>query len=108
MMSKNFIEIEMQSHAKGGGSFSCSADFVLDNVKIHFRRIPVKIDTGCAISTIPLRRLTKSPWECYLLKRNDIVNNVPAIRSYGVETAGSKHEKVETYRQKMHCKALKI
>ena len=60
MMNK-YIEIEMRPATCGiGGSFSTEASFCLDNFKAVFYDIEVKIDTGCSISTIPLKRLKVS------------------------------------------------
>ena len=60
-MTNKYIEAEMLPTACGvGGSFSVEANFCLDNFKAPFYDIGVKIDTGCSISTIPLKRLKVS------------------------------------------------
>ncbi len=56
-MTNKFIMVEMVPTISGiGGSFFTTASFRLDNIPAPFRNVPVKIDTGCSISTIPLAR----------------------------------------------------
>lgn len=86
-MTNKYIEVEMAPTACGiGGSFSVEASFRLDNFKAPFYDIGVKIDTGCSISTIPLKRLKVSDTLCQILKKADIVNDVPYFLSYGIES----------------------
>ena len=106
MMNK-YIEVEMTSTFCGvGGSFSVEASFRLDNFKAPFYDIGVKIDTGCSISTIPLKRLKVSDTLCQILKKADIINDVPYFLSYGIESGGLKHEVPITNNEKMECPAM--
>lgn len=108
MMSK-YIEIEMQPTAcRVGGSFSAEAEFCLDNFKSPFYDIDVKIDTGCSISTIPLKRLNVSDTMCKILKKTDIKNQIPYYLSYGVESGGMKHNLPVTMNEKENCPAMKF
>lgn len=69
-MTNSYVAIEMIPTAYGiGGSFSTEASFCLDNFKAPFYDIEVKIDTGCSISTIPLKRLKVSDTLCKMLKK---------------------------------------
>lgn len=70
--------------------------------------IEVKIDTGCAISTIPLAKFKALSYLCDKLKYNDIENNIEYLASYGVETGGEKHDTPVTDEEKMKCTALKF
>ncbi len=106
-MSK-FLEVELTPNSYGGGSFNCKASFRLDNLASSFQNIDVKIDTGCSISTIPVKRLKVSDRICRSLKEADINNNVVSVRSYGIETGGVFHSEPITKRQKMKCEALKF
>lgn len=108
MMNK-FIMVEMVPTAGGiGGSFITTASFRLDNIPASFRNVPVKIDTGCSISTIPLARFQALKFFCESLKSKDISSDVHYEISYGVETGGNKHRKPVTYDEKMECPALKF
>lgn len=107
-MTSNFIELELIPNKYGGGSFECEACFRLDNFKTLFKNIKVKIDTGCAISTIPVKKLKVSSAVCEKLKCIDIDNQTISIRSYGVETGGLKHSEPITRQQKIQCEALKF
>lgn len=108
MMNK-YIEIEMTPTVYGaGGSFNTEAGFRLDNFKAPFYNIEVKIDTGCSISTIPLKGLKVSDTLCKLLKRIDIANDVPYFLSYGIETGGLKHKIPVTDEERMDCPAMKF
>lgn len=108
MMNK-FIEIEMTSTLLGvGGSFHTWARFTLDNFRSPFLDIEVKIDTGCSISTIPLKRLKVSDTLCKILKQTDISNHIPYYLSYGVESGGIRHVKPITEEEKMGCAAMKF
>lgn len=91
-----------------GGSFSTEAGFLLDNFQAPFYDIGVKIDTGCSISTIPLKRLNVSETLCKILKKEDIVNHIPYYLSYGVESGGLKHHIPVTESEKMDCPAMKF
>lgn len=108
-MTNKYIEIEMLPTACGiGGSFHTKASFCLDNIKVPFYDIEVKIDTGCSISTIPLKRLKVSDTLCKVLKRMDIVGDAPYFLSYGVESGGVRHEIPVTDDEKMECQAMKF
>lgn len=99
----------MQPTACGiGGSFAAEASFCLDNFKAPFYDIEVKIDTGCSISTIPLKRLKVSDTLCRTLKRMDVMNGTPYFLSYGVESGGIRHEAPVTDDEKMECPAMKF
>ena len=91
-----------------GGSFNTEASFCLDNFKAPFYDIEVKIDTGCSISTIPLKKLKVSDTLCKNLKNIDIMNNLPYFLSYGVESGGLKHKIPITNEEKMDCSAMKF
>ena len=107
MMNK-YIEIEMRPATCGiGGSFSTEASFCLDNFKAVFYDIEVKIDTGCSISTIPLKRLKVSDTLRKTLKRIDIMNGTSYFLSYGIESGGLRHEIPVTDEEKMECPAMK-
>ena len=108
MMNK-YIEIEMTPTACGiGGSYQTAAGFVLDNFQSPFYDIEVKIDTGCSISTIPLKRLKVSDTLCKVLKGADIAGHIPYYLSYGVESGGLKHTAPVTDSEKMDCAAMKF
>jgi hypothetical protein len=91
-----------------GGSFIVNANFKLDNFTVPFIDIQVKIDTGCSISTIPVRRLHATKNSCEQKKLYDIQNNLKYYLSYGVETGGIKHDIPETEQEKMNCPAMKF
>ena len=91
-----------------GGFFSTKASFVLDNFTAPFNDIEVKIDTGCSISTIPLKRLKVSDNLCKSLKQNDIVKQVSYFLSYGIESGGLKHKAPATDIEKLNCPAMKF
>ena len=108
-MTNKYIEIEMLPTACGiGGSFSAKANFCLDNFKAPFYDIEVKIDTGCSISTIPLKRLKVSDNLCETLKKIDVINGVPYFLSYGIESGGLRHEVPVTDVEKIECPAMKF
>lgn len=108
MMNK-YIKIKMTPTKYGiGGSFIAEANFKLDNLDVPFYNIPIKIDTGCSMSTIPLKKLRVSENMCSKLKRDDIEKGIVSYLSYGVETGGEKHEVPITFNQKMECAALKF
>lgn len=108
-MTSKYIEIEMQPTTCGiGGSFSTEASFCLDNFKAPFYDIEVKIDTGCSISTIPLKRLKVSDALCKTLKRTDVAKGIPYFLSYGIESGGLRHEIPVTDEEKMECPAMKF
>ncbi|MCM1127955.1 MAG: hypothetical protein NC429_15990 [Lachnospiraceae bacterium] len=108
MMNK-YIEIEMRPTACGiGGSFSAEASFCLDTFQAPFYDIDVKIDTGCSISTIPLKRLKVSDTLCKTLKKMDIMNGTSYLLSYGIESGGLRHEVPITDDEKMECPAMKF
>ncbi len=108
-MMNSFLEIELtQSTMGNGGAFYCNASFDLDNFNAHFQNITVKIDTGCSVSTIPMKKLNVSDQICQSLKSTDIDNSVEYMRSYGVETGGLYHPEPITKEQKMKCTALKF
>ena len=104
----NYILAELSSTKNGGGSFNCKANFKLDNMPLNFLEVDVKIDTGCSLSTIPLKSLGISKHMLQTLKEKDIDNNLVFQRSYGVETGGTLHQIPITKHQKMSCKALKF
>ena len=68
----------------------------------------VKIDTGCSISTIPLKRLKVSDTLCKTLKRIDIMKGTSYFLSYGIESGGLRHEIPITDDEKMECPAMKF
>lgn len=107
MMNK-YLELELIPSSHGGGHFSCSACFKLDNLKTSFKDIEVKIDTGCSLSTIPVKKLQVSDSICKLLKINDIDAAVAYVLSYGVETGGESHPSPITRQDKIDCKAMKF
>lgn len=108
MMNK-FIAIELLPTKAGiGGSFMTTASFKLDNIPAPFSNVPVKIDTGCSISTIPLARFQALNGFCDSLKENDIINNIPYEISYGVESGGERHSRPITFEDKMQCSAMKF
>ncbi len=104
-----YIMIEMTPTKSGiGGSFSSMASFKLDNILAPFGNVPVKIDTGCSISTIPLAKFHALQFFCESLKSADIRNGIAYEISYGVETGGNKHKNPVTFEEKMECAALKF
>lgn len=105
MMNK-FIKLRMMSSRGNGGAFYARASYKLDNIEAPFSNIMVKIDTGCSVSTIPLG---KQPEEIRKTnKRNDIINQVSYLKSYGVESGGEKHPESITLEEKMEDKAYKF
>lgn len=108
-MTNRFMEIEMLPSACGaGGTFATEASFALDNFQSPFYDVGVKIDTGCSLSTIPLKRLNVSDTLCKVLKSADIVGRIPYYFSYGVESGGLKHAIPITDIEKMDCPAIKF
>jgi len=108
-MTNKFIMVEMVPTISGiGGSFFTTASFRLDNIPAPFSNVPVKIDTGCSISTIPLARFQALKFFCESLKFRDISSDVHFEISYGVETGGYKHKRPVTFDEKMDCPALKF
>ncbi|MCM1538710.1 MAG: hypothetical protein NC254_09960 [bacterium] len=108
MMNK-FIAIELLPTRVGiGGSFMTTASFKLDNIPAPFSNVPVKIDTGCSISTIPLARFQALKDFCDSLKASDIKAAIPYEISYGVESGGERHSIPVTHEEKMQCPALKF
>lgn len=107
-MTNDYLEIELTPNKYGGGSFSCSAQFKLDSFNTLFQDVEVKIDTGCSVSTIPLKKLGIPDAMCRKLKSIDIDNHTGYIRSYGVETGGQSHTEPQTKRSRMKCEALKF
>ncbi len=108
MMNK-FIAIELLPTRAGiGGSFMTTASFKLDNILAPFNNVPVKIDTGCSISTIPLARFQALKVFCDSLKADDIEDDIPYKISYGVESGGERHNSPITFEEKMQCPALKF
>lgn len=108
-MTNKIMMIEMAETAYGiGGVFRAKADFRLDNFLSPFYDIDVIIDTGCSISTIPLKRLKVSDTLCKVLKGADISDKIPYYLSYGVESGGLKHKEPVTDEEKMVCPAMKF
>lgn len=104
-----YIKIKMIPTKQGvGGSFITQANFKLDNIEMPFIDITVKIDTGCSISTIPVRKLNVSKSIRSTLKLNDIRDNIKYYLSYGIETGGEKHKVPELLEEKMQCPAMKF
>lgn len=111
-MTNRFIKLQMINYKSGGGAFVAKANFTLPiyNKKYTFKRVNVKIDTGCTISVISLRKFVSSESfeEMRQLKSLDIINNVENVRSYGVESEGMNHDIPKTFEEKMKCTALKF
>ena len=106
MMS--YFAVEMTPGRYGGGFFEGKARFRLGNIKSDFSDVDIKFDTGCSVSTIPVKTIGISSLVCKKLKEKDIDDNTETIRSYGVETGGRFHSEPITKRQKMNCPALKF
>ena len=105
----NYIRIPMVKTSNGiGGSFYAYASFKLDHISTRFINVDVKIDTGCSISTIPLKRIWGSTYSCYKLKEKDISDNIPYCVSYGVETGGQIHKPIISKNDKLNSNALKF
>lgn len=108
-MMNNFIKIIQTPTKHGmGGSFSTFATFRLDNFKMLFKNVEVKIDTGCSISMFPMARFRPLRHTLDKLKESDILNNIPYILSYGAESGGKKHKEPVTLQEKMDCEAMKF
>ncbi len=105
---RSYFAIELTPGPYGGGYFEGKASFRLDNLRLVFNKVSVKIDTGCATSTIPVRKLGVSKIVCNKAKEKDIRDNIKSIISYGVETGGGVHIKPVTRREKQKCPALKF
>lgn len=76
-MTNKFIMVEMVPTISGiGGLFFTTASFKLDNISTSFNNVPVKIDTGCFISTIPLARFQALKFFCESLNSRDISSGV--------------------------------
>ena len=107
-MSK-YIKLVMHSTRVGaGGAFNGTASFKLDNIIKPFELVPVKIDTGCSISTMPISKFISAESFVRQLKDEDLKNGVEYLISYGVESGGQRHEVPRTYYEKMECTALKF
>lgn len=107
-MSK-YIKIVMKPTVNNvGGSFTTLASFRLDNIGIPFHNIPVKIDTGCSVSVIPLAKFRMPQFMLNKMKYNDIKSGTDYLESYGVETGGIRHRSPKTNKEKMECTALKF
>lgn len=105
-MMNRYIRIIMKPTSRGG-VISVRASFELDNIKVPFENVTVKIDTGCSVSTIPLAAF-QTVRLCKRLKHADVSNNAEYLLSYGVETGGRKHARPVSYDDKMACTALKF
>ena len=103
-----FLEIELTPDSHGGGSFVCEASFKLDNLRTPFQNVQVKVDTGCSLSTIPVKRLKVSDSLCKSLKTNDIDHSVNYVLSYGIETGGISHPRPITRQDMIDCPAMKF
>lgn len=98
----------MVSGIKGrGGSFVAGVSFKLDNNPMPFEAVEVKIDTGCSLSTIPLRRYRIAETVCKKMKRIDIQRSLDYVISYGVETGGTSHIPPITLQEKLDCEAVR-
>ncbi len=104
----NYIYIEMQSTREHGGILETNASFKLDNYETPFSNISVKIDTGCSISTIPLQTLNVKENICQKLKRNDLINDISNVRSFGVETGRNRPPAANNLNGKIADKAIKF
>lgn len=104
----SFIKILMESTNNGGGTFTTRASFRLDNIPTFFSNVEVKIDTGCSLSTIPIGRFFYLKPFCKILKKNDIINGIPHVLSYGVESSGFPHDIPQKEEDKINCPALKF
>lgn len=108
-MTNSFVILELEpSVKKRGGSFYASASFKIDNIPMAFDSVEVKIDSGCSISTIPLRRYGIAESICRRLKEQDIADNRDYVISYGVETGGLRHPSPRTPQEKIDCPAMKF
>ncbi len=108
-MTNKFIRIKQTPTKFGiGGSFLTTASFRLDNLEAPFTKVIVKIDTGCSVSTIPLFKVGIKERVCSNLKAKDIMEKIPYLISYGVETGGEKHKSPKSDEEKMECSALKF
>lgn len=105
---RSYFAIELTPGPYGGGYFEGKASFRLDNLKLIFNKVPVKIDTGCSTSTIPIRKLGVSKIVCNKIKEKDIRDNRKSVLSYGIETGGNIHFKPVTKHQQLKCPALKF
>lgn len=108
-MTNDFICIELKpGKNKRGGSFVARLDFTLDNFPIGFNNIKAKIDTGCTVSTIPVRKLRVSEQMLQDKKQRDIEDKIPYLFSYGVESGGTKHIYPKTREDMQSCEAVKF
>lgn len=105
MMNK-FIKLKMIPSRGNGGAFYARASYKLDNIEAPFSNIMVKIDTGCSVSTIPLGKQSEEIRKTN--KKNDIINQVSCLKSYGVESGGEEHPESITLEEKMKDKAYKF
>ena len=105
---RSYFAIELTPGPYGGGYFEGKASFRLDNLNLVFNKVPVKIDTGCSTSTIPVRKLGVSKIVCNKIKEKDIRENIKSVLSYGIETGGNIHLKPVTKHQQLKCSALKF
>lgn len=100
-MTNNYIKSIMNNK----NEFRVESEFVLFNTKIKTNML--KIDTGCGLTTFPLRKVgTFTLEEINEFKLSDIENSVPYILSYGVETGGRKHDIPQSTQDKMNCSAM--
>lgn len=105
----DYILCRLDSTSSGiGGTFSTTATFQLDNVPVLFQDVQVKIDTGCAVSTVSLSRFRPLRPFCKEYKEQDILSGRPYLLSYGVESGGMNHERPATIDEKLSCPALKF
>ena len=107
-MKRSYFAIELTPYINGGGYFEGKARFTLDNFEVPFNRVNVKIDTGCSVSTIPVKRLNIPSIICKRLKKKDIEDHKETMISYGVETGGTFHVEPVTKKQKLKCPAIKF
>lgn len=105
---RSYFAIELTPYIDGGGYFEGEAKFALDNFEVPFNKVDVKIDTGCSVSTIPVKKLNIPSTMCKKLKKKDIEDDVDSMISYGVETGGTFHIEPVTKRQKIKCPDLKF
>lgn len=97
----NYLFVEMKNNA-----FYCS--MCLSILNDYYESIRVKVDTGCNYSTIPFHKLKNDDILCRRYKEEAIKSNVKMKQSYGVESGGLRHDKPQTFSEKLDCSALKF
>lgn len=85
-MMNNYLFLEEENHA-----FYTSLLLRIKSLGIY-ELTKCKIDTGCSLTNIPIRRLNISDEQAYKLKADAINNSIPYFMTYGVSDTKETRE----------------